>query len=844
TYQWSNGAATQSIVVTNGGSYTVTVTANGCTATASQAVTVTPQNIVLNCPASPAPVNATSCSAFVNVAPLSVSVSCGTYSASFEVYNTNAVGNTNAFVRAGTGLNATGIFPVGVSTVIFTVTGATGNTSTCSMTVTVNDLTTPVIVCPEAEERTIYTNVDGSGNCTAAVIMDLPTYYDNCNVVSWSYTAINTYQGTITNITATLTGAGTGNNASGIYPVGETVVTYTVTDGYGNSSNCVVTVTVIDNELPALSCPSNVNVNNTTGSCGATVNIAAPSATDNCGIGAITNNLTGGSTITGTYPAGTTVVTWTATDVNGNVSTCSSTITVNDTQAPVLGSCPSDITSCNPEVTFVAPSYTDNCSGTTLTVSQASGSTFASGTTVVTYTASDASGNTAACSFTVTVLSIQGTLTVSNYNGFGVSCNGGLNGSATLTMTSGVAPFTFTWSNGFTQTTSGTSTVSGLGAGLYAVTVTSSSANNGCTYVRQFTILQPLPLNCAVTGTNVNCGDTTGSGTVNPSGGVAPYTYLWSNGATTQSITGLAAGQYYVTLTDANGCVCTSMIDIKDTGSIGDGSLTAIYQGAQATAIPTFYNVDIITISGGTQPYLYQWTTSGYVQYGTQVNADGSVTITIVYADSAVWDLTVTDSSCLEEQLYFDNQPDTPTSSELLDIINYVITPDNGSQNGTITLTVEGGTPCPGGVYNYAWEGPTNFTGLFTNGPFQTGLVTGWYIVTVTDCGGQETIGWYWVPKTVRGRGKLAENEMLTAYPNPFTQSTTIEFSLPETTETTVKVYNVEGKEVRQLFKGMAEGGELYSVEFDGNDLPSGVYLVSLTGENGGQVRYRLMLTK
>ncbi|PSJ72839.1 hypothetical protein C7N43_32180 [Sphingobacteriales bacterium UPWRP_1] len=845
TYLWSNGATSGAITATTTGTYTVTVTNNGCTATASQTVTVTAQNIVLTCPSSPAPVNATSCTAFVNVAPLSVSSTCGTYSASFEIYNTNALGNTNAFVRAGTGLNATGIFPVGVSTVIFTVTGATGNTSTCSMTVTVNDIIAPTIVCPEVEDRTVLTNSDGSGNCSAAVTMDLPTYYDNCNLVSWSYTAVNTYQGTVTNITASLTGAGVGNNASGVYPAGETVVTYTVTDAYGNSSSCVVTVTVIDNELPALTCPSNVAVSNTPGTCSATVNIAAPNTTDNCGISSITNSLTGGSSITGTYPVGTTTVTWTATDVNGNINTCTSTITVTDAQAPVLGACPLNITSCNPVVNFAAPSYSDNCSGATLTVSQASGSTFATGTTVVTYTATDASGNTATCSFTVTVLSIQGTLTVSNFNGYGVSCYGGTNGSATLTMTSGLAPFTFVWSNGLTQTTSGTSTVSGLGAGLYSVTVTGSGTNNGCTYVRQFSILQPTALNCNVTGTNVNCGDNTGSGTVNPSGGVAPYTYLWSNGATTQSITGLSAGQYYVTLTDANGCVCTSMIDIKDTGSINEnGSLVGIYQGANETAIPTFYNVDVITISGGTHPYLYQWTTSGYVQYGTQVNADGSVTITVVYADGAVWDLTVTDSSCLEEQLYFDNQPDSPTSSELLDIINYVITPDNGSQNGTITLTVEGGTPCPGGVYNYAWEGPTNFTGLFTNGPVQTGLVTGWYIVTVTDCGGQETIGWYWVPKTVRGRGKLAENEMMTAYPNPFTQSTTIEFSLPETTETTVTVYNVEGKEVQQLFNGTAEGGELYSVQFDGNELPSGVYIVSLTGESGEQIRYRIMLTK
>ncbi len=86
-------------------------------------------------------------------------------------------------------------------------------------------------------------------------------------------------------------------------------------------------------------------------------------------------------------------------------------------------------------------------------------------------------------------------------------------------------------------------------------------------------------------------------------------------------------------------------------------------------------------------------------------------------------------------------------------------------------------------------------------------------------------------------------NLLLIAYPNPFTQSTTITFTLPETTEAVLKVYGIDGREVAQLFKGTAEAGQLYTVQFDGAGLPSGIYIVSLTGATGVQERYRLVLT-
>jgi len=851
TYTWvrsgttsGSGSGLNANGTYNVGTTTVTWTAadqygntSSCAVTVVVSDTQTP---VLTCPAPVAAVNASSCSAFVTVPALGVSENCsGITGVTFNIYNTNNLGNNNTLVRSGVGTNASGSFPIGTSIIIYTVTDVTGNTSSCSTPVTVNDVIAPVIVCPTADDLTSTSSSDANGDCGAYIAIDPVTAYDNCNQITFAYVAI--HEG-VNNITASLTGAGVGNNASGIYPVGQTTITYTATDAYGNSSTCFIRVTINDDEAPGITCPNDVTQTADAGVCGAQVAMITPGTSDNCGVATVVNDYNNTGNASDYYPVGTTVVTWTVTDVNGNTGTCSVSVTITDDEAPVLGPCPANIQSCVPVVLFGTPTATDNCQVASVTPSQASATAFAVGTTVVTYTAADAAGNTSTCSFTVTVLPMQGTLTVSNFNGYGVSCNGGNNGSATLTMTSGFAPYTFAWSNGFTQTTSGASTASGLSAGNYSVTVTGNGVS--CNYVRQFIIMQPLPLVCSITNTDVGCNTETGTATVNSSGGVAPYSYLWSNGATTQTAIGLAAGIYSVTLTDANGCVCINTVEIRDSGTIiGNGALVGNeYEGSGNTAIPTLYNVNTIEISGGTQPYQYDWNTSGYVQYSIHVNANGTVTITIVYADSATWDLTVTDSTCQSEELYFDNQPDSPTSSTVLDITNYVITPDNGSQNGTITLTVEGGTPCFGGGYNYAWEGPSNFTGLFTNGPAQTGLITGWYIVTVTDCTSptpQSTIGWYWVPKTVRGRGKaelasLLTNQNMQVYPNPFDSETNISFELPETAQANVEVFDLTGKSVAVLFNGTANAEEPVSLQLNAGNLPAGSYLCRLTVEEWG----------
>lgn len=148
------------------------------------------------------------------------------------------------------------------------------------------------------------------------------------------------------------------------------------------------------------------------------------------------------------------------------------------------------------------------------------------------------------------------------------------------------------------------------------------------------------------------------------------------------------------------------------------------------------------------------------------------------------------------------------------------------------------------GAYSYVWSGPGGF---YAFGPTITRrratlAMSGTYTVTATGAGGCS--GTASVVVTVVSCKTEQATETLTAYPNPFTESSTLAFTLPETTEATLKVYSAEGKEVAQLFKGTAEAGQLYSIEFDGVALPSGVYIASLTGQSGVQIRYRLLLAK
>src|SRR5690554_7204439 len=136
-------------------------------------------------------------------------------------------------------------------------------------------------------------------------------------------------------------------------------------------------------------------------------------------------------------------------------------------------------------------------------------------------------------------------MTVSVSNIIDVTCNGSSNGSATASVVGGVAPYTYTWSNG-----ESTPTAVSLSAGTHYVLITDA---NGCQMQAPFSINQPSPMVINVANiTDVSCnGLSDGAITIAVNGGLTPYTYQWNNNQTTANIDNLAAGSYNVIVTDA-----------------------------------------------------------------------------------------------------------------------------------------------------------------------------------------------------------------------------------------------------------------------------------------------------
>jgi GEVED domain/Secretion system C-terminal sorting domain/SprB repeat len=129
------------------------------------------------------------------------------------------------------------------------------------------------------------------------------------------------------------------------------------------------------------------------------------------------------------------------------------------------------------------------------------------------------------------------------------TCSGGTNGTASAIPAGGTAPYTYQWSNNAT-----TASISSLVAGNYAVTVTDAVAATG---IKVFSISNPTAVSATIVAVNAGCGLSNGSAVATPSGGTAPYTYLWSNAATTASIASLSPNTYTLTVKDSKNCIGT-----------------------------------------------------------------------------------------------------------------------------------------------------------------------------------------------------------------------------------------------------------------------------------------------
>ncbi len=191
--------------------------------------------------------------------------------------------------------NAPAAFPLGSTTVTWTVTDNSGNTATCMHTVTVTDNVNPTITCPANVSATTNTGCTATG-----VALGTPVTNDNCGVASVT------------------------NNAPAAFPLGVTTVTWTVTDNSGRTATCNQTVTVTDNVPPTAVCQNATIVLDGSGTATLAANDINGGSNDNCAVASISASATTFNAI-GTY-----TVTLTVTDASGNTATCTATVTVQD----------------------------------------------------------------------------------------------------------------------------------------------------------------------------------------------------------------------------------------------------------------------------------------------------------------------------------------------------------------------------------------------------------------------------------------------------------------------------------------------------------------------------------
>ena len=300
---------------------------------------------------------------------------------------TDNCGNDDLTITQTVGMPSGSMFPVGVSQIAFEVTDTNGNTSQCSFTITVTDETPPVAVCQD-----ITVELDETGNVTITASKLNGGSTDNCNLdTSMSSIDIDTF---------------------GCADVGDNTVTLTVSDSSGNTATCTATVTVMDNTAPVVTCNDITVALGADGTVTLDPTLLDGGSSDACGI----TTLTASPAVLDCGNLGVTEVTLTATDVNGNSSSCTALVTVEDNIAPTLV-CQEAVIELGPDGTATIDPIQlldlsnplDNCGVEPLMTDVTTVDCSDVGSTItVTVTAMDASGNTSSCTTTITVVDVTG----------------------------------------------------------------------------------------------------------------------------------------------------------------------------------------------------------------------------------------------------------------------------------------------------------------------------------------------------------------------------------------------------------------------------------------------------
>jgi gliding motility-associated-like protein len=285
------------------------------------------------------------------------------------------------------------------------------------------------------------------------------------------------------------------------------------------------------------------------------------------------------------------------------------------------------------------------------------------------------------------------------------SCDGECDGTATPITIGGVAPYTYVWGNGEANTTA-----TALCEGPTTLFITDL---NGCTFSTTYdAVLNEIQAN--LTTVDVLCNGTpSGEASVSPTGGAGgPYIVQWSAGATGNTATGLAAGQYSVDVTDVGGCTLTTNFAIAEEPPI----LVSVGNSVNPTCFGETTGSAEASASGGTPPYVFAWTGSnGYTASTTLAEnmPAGSFTVTVTDQNGCFATANITLTA----------PPELIATATITDVVC------NGESTGSIAIAMVGGTP----GYGFNWVGDNGFTSGSQN---ILGLSAGSYTLTVTDAAG------------------------------------------------------------------------------------------------------------
>ncbi|MEM9022108.1 MAG: M43 family zinc metalloprotease, partial [Bacteroidota bacterium] len=717
TYLWSSGQTTEDISNLTAGMYTVTVTdANGCTTTHTVMITQPPAS-------------------GISLSTAVTDATCG--NGSDGAIDLTVSGGTAPLTylwdNAATTEDISNLAP---ATYTVTVTDAGGTTATTSATVS----SPPALSIPITIDVNVLCNGGSTGQLTAAAAGGTPPYtyfWSNlANTPTISGLSSSTYSVTVTDangcsvsssaflgqpaaisIAASVTNVsiiGGSDGAVDITPTGGAgFFTYAWSNGSTNQdiSNVVAgTYTVTVTDLNGCTMVNTSTVTQPAG--GISLGFAVTAVSCNGGAdGAIDLTVSGG-TMPLTYAwnnaattediSNLTAGTYTVTVTDGGGATASNSVVVTEpTALQNNGIITTDVT-CNGgnDGTAICPpgggtppysfAWTSGGTGATETG-------LAAGTYTVTVT--DANGCTIAATATINEPAAIALPTTS----INVSVFGGNDGSIDLTPSGGTPAYSFNWSNG-----ASTEDINTLMAGTYTVTVTDA---NGCTGTTSVVITQPSGITLATAVTDLTCnGIPTGAIDLTVTGGAMPYAFLWSNAATTEDLTGLSAGTYTVTVTDANGATETASATVSEPAALA-ANIGAV---ANVTCNGASDGTAMAMATGGTPPYAFAWSNGQNTAMAIGLSAGPQdVTVTDANGCTAVASTTITEPTAIA-----------------VSIANQSNASCNGSSDGSATANAAGGTP----PFAFTWSNGQS-------GATITTLAAGVYDVTATDASGCTATG-------------------------------------------------------------------------------------------------------